>query len=219
MGCRVRLRIKNGEFMKISLIQVPFDFGFEEDRTGVGLGPVRLLEAGLAKNLSTQGSEVKVLDISQSMDIDSREANAVVRVNAALAKNVAREVADGAVPVVLAGGCSTCLGVLAGLDIADLGVIWFDAHADFNTPETTPSGFFDGMPLAIVAGRCYEELRKGIDLMHPIADQRILLLGVRDLDPGEQDNLEASKISVLDRDALKDRNRMAQFQSLLKIFG
>ena len=81
------------------------------------------------------------------------EVGASMEVVAALRDAVREIVAAGDFPLVLGGVCSSSLGVLAGLGSPpDLGVVWFDAHGDFNTPETTPTGFFDGMPLAMLTG-------------------------------------------------------------------
>jgi len=58
-------------------------------------------------------------------------------------------------PVVVSGDCNSCLGTLSGLGSSSIGIIWFDAHGDMNTPETSPSGFFDGMSISIALGDCY----------------------------------------------------------------
>ena len=89
-------------------------------------------------------------------------------------------------PVSIAGDCCTTIGVLAGLQRAGLDpvLIWFDAHGDFNTWQTTPSGFLGGMPLAMLVGRGEQTMPMAVDLK-PLAEDRVILTDARDLDPAE----------------------------------
>ncbi|MFQ5817430.1 MAG: arginase family protein [Terriglobia bacterium] len=180
--------------MRISLIQVPYHYGFLQAGRGAGRGPLRYLDAGVEQALRRSGFEVAVQTVQRGHDTQEILA-AVVTTNTALAAHVASARGAGAFPLVLSGGCSVCLGVLAGLK-SRVGIIWFDAHGDFNTPETTASGFFEGMPLAIATGLCYHELWSQIANLPPVPPAQALLVGVRDLDPGERDNLERSKVQV-----------------------
>lgn len=108
--------------------------------------------------------------------------------HAALAQQVATAVAANLLPVSIAGDCCATLGVMAGLQRAgmDPSLIWFDAHGDFNTWETTPSGFLGGMPLAMLAGLGEQTMGRALGL-HPLAHEKIMLTDGRDLDPGEQE--------------------------------
>jgi arginase len=103
-------------------------------------------------------------------------------------------------PVSIAGDCVATMGVLAGLHDAGITptLIWFDAHGDFNTWETTPSGFLGGMPLAMIAGRGEQTMMAGVDL-DPLPESRILLAGARDLDPGEKEAVAASQVTHYER--------------------
>lgn len=128
----------------------------------------------------------------------------------ALHRPIAEFVSDvinrGERPVSLAGDCCTAIGVLAGLRRAGLDpvLIWLDAHGDFNTWETTPSGFLGGMPLAMLVGRGEQTLMRGVDV-RPIAESRVVLTDARDLDPGEKDALRGSQvIHLADPRALLD---------------
>ncbi len=123
---------------------------------------------------------------------------------AALAGAVRQTCATGALPVIIGGDCLTAIGTVGGLDGAAAGVVWLDAHGDFNTPETTPSGYLGGMPLAALAGRCLPELTAAAGLQAPIPEERIILLGVRDLDPPEQAALEASPVTVMTTAQLRE---------------
>ena len=103
-----------------------------------------------------------------------------------LAAHVAAAVGNQQRPVSIAGDCCTSLAVLAGLQQAGIQptLIWLDAHGDFNTWETTPSGFLGGMPLAMVVGRGEQTMVDGLDL-EPLPEARIILTDGRDLDPEE----------------------------------
>lgn len=109
---------------------------------------------------------------------------------------VAEAVEQGKRPVSVAGDCCTTLGVLAGLQQAGLRptLIWFDAHGDFNTWETTPSGFLGGMPLAMAVGRGEQTMVEGVGLT-PLPEEKVILTDARDLDPGEREAVEASAVT------------------------
>jgi arginase len=119
-----------------------------------------------------------------------------------LAAQVEEAVREGQLPVSLAGDCCTAIGVLAGLKRTDLYplLIWFDAHGDFNTWETTPSGFLGGMPLAMLAGLGDLTLLENLE-MEKIPQEQIILTDGRDLDPGEKELVANSSITHL-RDPL-----------------
>lgn len=117
----------------------------------------------------------------------------VVAVNAAIAEAIAAH--PERFPIVLASDCVSSLGIVKGLYRPDLGIVWYDAHGDFNTPETTPSGFLGGMPLAILVGRGNQHLMQALDL-RPLDENRIVITDVRDLDPEEGENLRASQITI-----------------------
>jgi len=107
----------------------------------------------------------------------------------ALYEQVAQVVASypDRVPVVVSGDCTTSLGVLAGLQRGghEVGIVWFDAHADFHTQDTTTSGYLGGLPLALAAGVGTLTLPAALGL-HSVAESRIVLVDARDTDPPEQ---------------------------------
>ena len=203
--------------MKISLIQVPYHLGQKD--VGVARGPAHYIQSGVQRNLQDRDFEINVKTVQRSVAFED-ELSAIVNVNSQLAACVKDAVADGDFPLVLAGDCNSCLGTLAGFDNARLGVIWFDAHGDFNTPETSISGFFDGMSLAITVGHCYKKLWAQIGKSSPIPEFLVLLAGVRDLDPKERERLELSKVHTVTTDELKQtellknlRLKLEQLQS------
>jgi len=118
--------------------------------------------------------------------------------HAALARSVQDTLSGGDLPVSIAGDCCSAIAVSAGLQRAGLDplLIWFDAHGDFNTWETTPSGFLGGMPLAILAGRGEQTLLESLELA-PLPEEHIFLTDARDLDPGERDLVANSSLRHL----------------------
>jgi arginase len=116
----------------------------------------------------------------------------------AIADFAANTIARGERPISIAGDCCTPLGMLAGLQRGGLDpvLVWLDAHGDFNTWETTPSGFLGGMPLAMLVGRGEQTMVKAVGL-EPLAEEHVILCDGRDLDPGERQLLAASGVQHL----------------------
>jgi len=116
----------------------------------------------------------------------------------AIAQEVDRAISAGHLPVSIAGDCCTTIGVLSGLKRAGVDplLIWFDAHGDFNTRETSPSGFLGGMPLAMLAGLGDQTLLKLLDI-GPLPQEQIILTDGRDLDPREKELVMGSEITHL----------------------
>lgn len=113
-----------------------------------------------------------------------------------LATAVANAVQQGKRPVSIAGDCCTTIGLLAGLQRAEIAphLIWFDAHGDFNTWETSPSGFLGGMPLAMLVGRGERTMNTAVGLS-PLPEENVILTDARDLDPGEKITVQNSAIN------------------------
>jgi arginase len=113
----------------------------------------------------------------------------------AVADAVAGAVTHGERPIVASGDCTTSLGVVAGLQRAgiDPAIVWFDAHGDLQTIETTASGYLGGMPLRILVGYRPELIARPLRL-EPIAEERVVLVDARDLDPPEKEYLDRSAI-------------------------
>jgi arginase len=95
---------------------------------------------------------------------------------------------------VLTGNCHTQQAVAAGVGADDLGLVWLDCHADFHTPETTTSGFFDGMALSMTVGDCWRAACATVPGFVPLPAGDVVLVGVRDAEPGERDRLDRSSV-------------------------
>jgi arginase len=199
----------------ISLIQVPFHAG--DDRHASAEGPGRLLEAGADELLAKQGVQVSVA-LARRDGPFRDTASAAARVNADVAALVHQALETRQLPVVLTGSCNTSLGVLAGFPHATCGAVWLDAHADFNTPESTASGFFAGMSAAIVTGHCYRSYWAQIGDNTPIAEDAIVMFGVRDVSPeAERERLRRSAINVVGwRDGKPERDVEAALDELAR---
>lgn len=197
--------------MNVRLLVVPYDSGLRNAR--MGAGPERLVQLEWPDRLRRLGHDVDV----RTIEADA-EPPAEIAVAFELAGRVADEVGaarrEGRFPVVLSGNCAAAVGVVAGLarPAADtpgearsgvtaeprrVRVLWLDSHADLHTPETTRSGFLDGMTLAVVLGRCWAGMAGGIAGFKPLPDSSITMVGVRDLDPDEQSWLRRSDVALL----------------------
>jgi arginase len=183
--------------MRVSLVQVPYMLG--DERHGAAAGPERYVAAGAEELLAATGHDVYVERVSRHVSgpfPDGPSASAAV--NEEVATFVQRAVSANELPLVLAGSCDASLGVLGGFDHAACGVVWIDAHADFNTPDSSVSGFFPGMSLAVVVGHCHRDLWARIGENEPVPEESVLAVGVRELSPdAERARLERSGVQVV----------------------
>jgi arginase len=183
---------------EIRLLVVPYEVGAL--RMGVGRGAERLLEAGAQDALKVGGAEVSLEVLELTDDFRDRSGASEVKASFDLIELVTSQVKDavddGAFPVLLSGSCFAGLGMVTGIDERSPGVVWFDAHADFNTPESTIEGYFDGMGVAILTGGAWQAM---VDLTGTatIPESSVLLAGARDFDPLEQRRLESSAVRHL----------------------
>lgn len=96
------------------------------------------------------------------------------------------------------------MGSVSGLPRCARGILWLAAHGDFNTPETSPSGLLDGTTLATITGRAWRRLRETVPGFAPVPDEAVLMVGARDLDPGEERSLGGSDVVRLDAGEIPD---------------
>lgn len=185
----------------VELILVPFDSGHRGIR--LGTGPKRLMEAGLRRRLESQGLDVVVHTVESSLSFPT-ENTLAFHLAGQIAERVREAREHERFPLVLAGNCMSSLGVLAGLGATDVGLVWLDSHGDFNTPETSPGGFLDGMALATAVGRCWTAAATAIPGHRPLPEESVLLLGARDLDAAERLALVDSDVTLLGPNALAE---------------
>jgi arginase len=177
--------------MQVRVILVPYDSGHLRKR--MGIGPERVLEAGLKGLLTRLGIQYQIEQVSLESPYPA-EISAAFE----LCRKVAIQVRDcrqqGIFPVVLSGNCGIALGTVSGYGASEAGIVWFDAHGEATTPETTASGFLDGMPIATLLGRAWQGLAKTVPGFVPIPGNRIVLFGARALEPAELSLLEAAGV-------------------------
>ena len=160
----------------------------------MGAGPLRLAsDASIAAALGEQGWDLQMETI-EAPDPGDPEIVRVIEGDRRLARRVRAAYESGEFPLVLAGNCNSCLGTVAGL--GQVGVVWLDAHADFDTPDRS-LGFFDAMGLAILTGNGWELLRRTIPGFRPVPERDVVLVGVRELEEHQRAPLDASGMRVL----------------------
>ncbi|MEE8060359.1 MAG: arginase family protein [Gemmatimonadales bacterium] len=186
--------------MHLHIVSVPFDSGVRNVR--MGNGPQYLLAAGLREHLEGQGHQVTITELDPAFDPLTPEPTIMLELNRQLAGVVADALRRGAFPLVLAGSCYTAVGTVTGMGSNRTGVFWFDSHGDFNTPDTSGSGFLDGMAITMLAGRSWQHLLAGLANYRPVPESHICLVGVRDIDPPERALLDASAVQALGPDQL-----------------
>ncbi|MEF8756950.1 MAG: arginase [Halobacteriales archaeon] len=187
----------------VRIIGAPTDYG--ANRRGVDMGPSALRYAGLADEIEDSGvacldagdllaplAEERTEDAGAAIEGDAKFLREVREVTGRLAEEVAGAHGDGVFPLVLGGDHSVAIGTLAGsARDADIGAVWFDAHGDFNTPETSPSGNVHGMPLSAALGRgAFADrdwaLAPGLD------EENVVWVGLRDVDDAEREAIRDS---------------------------
>lgn len=191
--------------MQIDIIGIPIDLG--ADRRGVDMGPSAIRYAHLQPKLEALGYkvedkgniEVPIAEMCAITEPKLKYLDCIVPMSRRAAGAVSTSIQSGHFPLVLGGDHSLSLGSIRGAArVKPIGVIWIDAHADFNTEKTTPSGNIHGMPLAALCGLGDKRLTQLWDEPVPILDpKRVAIIGARDLDPGEKANLREAGVMVM----------------------
>ena len=193
---------------KVRVIGVPIDLG--AGRRGVDMGPSALRIAGLCERLTRLGYSVEdagdiVARIPESADpgtANARYLDEIARVAGEMAVIVRAGLASGVVPLVLGGDHSISIGSITGSSgwardqDEEIGLLWFDAHADMNTPDTTPSGNIHGMPLAVALGFGEPSLVELGGWSPKVQPEKTVLIGARDVDREERPLVLDSGIRV-----------------------
>lgn len=189
--------------MPIHLVTVPYRY--DEYLDGMGRGPIAMLDAGLRQRLEAAG--VPTHDPQESKLPDDDRLDGPIAANiGTLGRNtatlVAGALADGTPTLVIAGDDTATIGVISGVERwrpdARIGLVWIDAHADFNTPETSFSGILAGMPVAILAGLAGPIWRTSADLVHTLPTDQIVVAGVRSLDDKERMLLKSTDVRLIE---------------------
>ena len=191
----------------IRIIGVPLDLG--QSRRGVDMGPSAVRVAGLEARLEALGHHVTdggniAVDIAETQSVGEKTAkylHAITETCTREAEQVLQTLAADQTPLVLGGDHSVAVGTVSGVaefyrrKKQKIGLIWMDAHADINTPETSPSGNVHGMPMAAVMGLGPDPLRDIFGWCPKVAPENVVLIGVRDIDATEKENIRRAGIT------------------------
>ena len=193
--------------LRVALAKQPFS------PNGTSQGPTTMANGGIQDTLARMGSVVRVEE-AQLTAQENTEYGGWKRLGMALghfADIVAKNEREGYFTVGLLATCPSMPGLVAGLqrsgttnETLKIGMLWLDAHPDFNTPETTRSGSLGGMPVAVATGRALHVMRRDAKLDPPMSDLNIVMGGVRLTDPLEQRLLDDSRIEQLSVDDLRN---------------
>jgi arginase len=192
--------------VRVALTKQPFS------PNGTSRGPTTMADGGIQKILANLGADVRIHEAKLTPEED-KEYGGWKRLGLALghfADLVSQNERDGYLTVGLLATCPSMPGLVAGLQRSGpplerlrVGMLWLDAHPDFNTPETTRSGSLGGMPVAVATGRALHNMRLDAKLDPPLADRHVVMGGVRLTDPLEQHLVDTSQIEQLSVDDLR----------------
>lgn len=188
-------------FRSITLIVSPYHVGLP--RIAVANGPAHLKHRGLLdsiKSINVPVQEIEIPSVEASVDGEIGRSFELIRQTSKL---VSQAHAQRSFPIILAGNCSAGVGGAAGLTGVtkslgkQLACVWFDAHDDFNTPETMTSGYFDSMPIAMMGGLCFKSMLASVPGHQPLDLNRLVHVGMRDVNDIERKHVENEGLSVV----------------------
>ena len=214
---------------QVAVIGAPLDLG--QDRRGVDMGPSALRVANLNRRVHALGYEVRDLGNvpvvqAESQQEGSADARYVPQITATclhLAEVVRQALEDGQAPLVIGGDHSVAIGTIAGVSQhyrsrgEQIGVVWVDAHADMNTPETSPSGNVHGMPLACTIGMGPEELTHLFGYAPKVAPANVALVGLRNVDQLEKPHVRNSGVNTFTMRDIDERGMRAVMLDAIRI--
>lgn len=192
--------------MRIDIVTVPYRY--DEHNQGLGAGPGALISGGVQDRVAKAGHTVAP-PVSAVLEPGDREpgqtAINIGKLGASTSRLISAARNSGSGVLALTGDDTAAVGVVSGLQAAHgaaarIGIVWIDAHGDFNTPKTSYSGILAGMPVAVIAGLAGPRWREAAGQQAPIPTDRILIAGVRDLDNQEESLLKATSATVLSGD-------------------
>lgn len=198
--------------LRIALVKQPYHGG--RNVAELSRNPDYLEEGGLLETLAAAGhllAPVQTVALTQEEEGEYGEWHRLGLSNGHLAELVAENERSGFLTIGFLANCNALMGMLGGYQntstgasVPRVGLVWIDAHGDFNTPETTLSGMLGGMPVAVSAGLALDRLRRESHLEVPIAVEDILLVAVRDTDPEEEELIRAHGLARISTRDVRD---------------
>jgi len=216
---------------KIRVIGVPLDLG--QSRRGVDMGPSAVRVAGLEARLEALGHEVEdggnvAVAIPEQKKEGAANAKYLKEITATCTKHadlVLKTLEAGRVPLCLGGDHSMAAGTVSGVaefyrrQSQRIGLIWIDAHTDINTPDSSPSGNVHGMPLAALMGLWNSDLANIYDFSPKVRPENCVLVGVRDIDAVEKENVHRAGIGVFTMRDIDERGMRTVMEEALRMAG
>lgn len=211
----------NGPEGGVSLVGLPYHLGARGRSSGyqMALGPEVLLQdahlPAAFREAFDDTEVVWVVDADEANELDNGgdfrtmpRGDQMTR-HLVQAMHLSRAVQDvrqrGRLPIAIMGNCSASLGMVGGIDDEDAGMIWFDAHSDARTPDTSTNGFFEGMPVSTIAGLCWPTLRNRIPGFHEIPEKRIITVGNHEIHwEGGRGGVDDALGALVDPPAIKE---------------
>ena len=217
---------------RIRVIGVPLDLG--ASRRGVDMGPSAVRVAGLEARLEALGHQVtdggnirvEIAETQAAGNENARFLKQIAETGTRTAEAVVKTLEEGMTPLLLGGDHSLAAGSVSGVahfyrrQSQPIGVLWIDAHSDINTPESSPSGNVHGMPLAALLGLGPEPLANIVGYAPKIAAQNTVLIGLRDIDAGERENIRRAGVAaVYTMRDIDERGMRAVMEEALGVAG
>jgi arginase len=216
---------------KIRVIGVPLDLG--QSRRGVDMGPSAVRVAGLEARLEALGHDVEdggnipvaIAEQKKEGRANAKYLKEITETCTKHAELIVKTLEAGKIPLVLGGDHSVAAGTVAGVAEFErrknekIGLIWVDAHADMNTPETSPSGNVHGMPLAALVGLGPPELANIFNFSPKVASENCVLVGARDIDAAEKENIRKAGIEVFTMRDIDERGMRSVMEEALRLAG
>jgi arginase len=216
---------------RVAIVGAPLDLG--AGRRGVDMGASALRFAGVNEKLAALGYDVSdcgnvAVEQPERVSAGPRRARYLPQIAETCTRlaEVVDEIATaGTVPLVLGGDHSVAVGTISGMSKAmrrrkqRLGVLWIDAHADMNTPQTSPSGNVHGMPLACVIGKGPRELTHIFDYAPKVDPKNVALVGIRDVDVLERPHVRKSGVRAFTMRDIDERGMRAVMEEAIQIAG
>ncbi len=223
--------LQNIDTKHIRIIGVPLDLG--QSRRGVDMGPSAMRVAGLEAKLEALGYDVKdagnvpvaLAETKAEGDPHAKYLKEITETCTKEADLVLKTLESGAIPIVLGGDHSIAAGTVSGVSEfyrrkrQRIGLLWIDAHTDINTPDSSPSGNVHGMPLGAIMGLFPSPLTDLYEFSPKVQPQNCVLVGIRDVDNHERENIKKSGVHVFTMRDIDERGMRTVMEEALRLAG